>query len=113
MASRHPATFRVSNIPQDASVQDLQSAISGALLPDENDISAEASIVPSSNVEEDEINTALVTFFPRLPKFVEVLSNDFEDIQIDTPLGDLTFDKTFYGLTQLYATAPRERIVAE
>ncbi|KAF8243658.1 hypothetical protein K440DRAFT_38426 [Wilcoxina mikolae CBS 423.85] len=112
MASRRPSTFRVSNIPQDASLQDLQAAISGAFLPDENDINIEATIAPSCNVEEDDVNTALVTFTPRAPKFVDPLSNDSEDIQIDTPLGDITFDKTLYGLTQLYDTSP-ERIVAD
>ncbi|KAA8900226.1 hypothetical protein FN846DRAFT_959301 [Sphaerosporella brunnea] len=111
MASKHPITFRVSNIPQDASLQNLKDALSGAMLPDEKSISIEATIVPSTG--DDSTNTALVAFVPRTPKYVEPLLGDAGNTLIDTPLGDLSFDTTFYGLTQLYATAPGERIVAD
>jgi hypothetical protein len=67
--------------------------------------------VPS--VGDDSTNTALVEFVPRTPKYVDPLLGEVENTLIDTPLGDLSFKKTFYGLTQLYAAAAGERIVAE
>lgn len=111
MASR-PTMLRVTNIPRDATLESLFSALSCALLPDETDITIDATIVPSCSTE-DQHNTALAKYFPRVPKYLEPLSLSCEDIQIETDLGDLTLDKTFYGLTQLYPTAPGERIIAE
>ncbi|KAI5793361.1 hypothetical protein FPQ18DRAFT_167883 [Pyronema domesticum] len=111
MASR-PTMLRVTNIPRDATLESLFSALSCALLPDETDITIDATIVPSCSTE-DQHNTALAKYFPRVPKYLEPLSLSCEDIQIETDLGDLTLDKTFYGLTQLYPTAPGERIIAD
>jgi hypothetical protein len=111
MASR-PVMLRVTNIPQDACLENLLSALSCALLSDEKDITVEATIIPPCSTG-DQHKAALARFSPRVPKYLEPLSLSCEDIQIETELGDLTLDKTFYGLTQLYPTPPGERIIAE
>lgn len=111
--SRRPTTFRVGNIPSSATLPELKDALVNAMAVEECDaITIEATIAPATTHADDDTNTALVTFSPQAPKFLGPLCKA-EDVQIDTPLGDLSFDKTFYGLTQLYPTTPDKRIEAE
>jgi len=109
---RRPETFRASGIRRSATIEDLVGALSAKFTDDETDIKIEATIVPSSDMT-DNTNTALLCFKPRVPWYLEPLHKGSEDAQIDTEVGELSFDKNFFGLTQLYPTPPRRKITAE
>ena len=112
--SRRPTTFRITNIPSDTTLSALRNALQSCMLADERAaITVEATLSPSATVEEDDTATALATFSPRTPSFLDPLAKGADDVQIETDLGDLSLDKMFYGLTQLYPTTPGARIVAE
>jgi hypothetical protein len=112
--SRRPPTFRVTNIPSAATLNALQDALQSCLSADERAaIAIEATLSPSATVEEDDTATALATFSPQTPSFLDPLAKGADNIQVKTDLGDLLLDRMFYGLTQLYPTTPGARIEAE
>jgi len=108
---RLPTTFRVANIPSSTPLAELKDALtSPMLIAERGAISIEATLAPSVTFGKD---TALVTFSPQEPGYLEPLNKGADDVQVDTHLGDLSLDKMFYGLTQLYPTTPGARIEAE
>ncbi|KAF8539829.1 hypothetical protein BDD12DRAFT_736122, partial [Trichophaea hybrida] len=102
----NPECVRVMGIQREVTMEDLIHALSAAFSNDENDIEIDGSIMPPCDTTEN-TNVALVCFRPKAPRYLDPLYSGDEDIQIDTKVGELSFDKHFYGLTQLYPTPPR------
>lgn len=103
--------FRVTGIHSETTTEELISAVSAKFSDDEGDIQIEVSIVPQCD-STDDTKTGLV-YFTKVPKFLDVLYNGDEETLVDTTIGELYFDKTFYGLTQLYPTTTQRKITAE
>ncbi|KAF8242491.1 hypothetical protein K440DRAFT_616892 [Wilcoxina mikolae CBS 423.85] len=115
MASRkRPEIYRVTGIPSTFTSATLKSALSERLpYEGEEYIQITANIVPSC--VHNSTNTALVSFIPHPPVYLDSLSNGTTEIYTlrTANYGALAIDKNMYGLTQLYTTTPGERIVAD
>ena len=117
MASpKRPKTYRVTGIPLTLTTETLKAALSEHLPSKGEDyIQIKVDIVPSCDSKFT--NTALVSFTPHPPTYLEPLSNGITDIftlyTVVAGYGALVIDMNMYGLTQLYATPPGEKIVAE
>jgi hypothetical protein len=104
--------FRVTGIQSETTTEQLISALSAKFSDDEADIQIEVSIVPQCD-STDDTKTGLVYFTTKVPKFLDGLYNGDKETLVDTTIGELCFDKTFYGLTQLYPTTTQRKITAE
>ncbi|KAA8901295.1 hypothetical protein FN846DRAFT_781305, partial [Sphaerosporella brunnea] len=109
---RRPKVFRVGGIRRDATVEELIAALSACFSDQEKDIKIEASIVPPCD-STDDTNAGLVCFIPRAPEYLSLLNTTDGDTQLDTDVGELSFDNNFYGLTQLYPTPRDQKITAD
>ncbi|KAF8541785.1 hypothetical protein BDD12DRAFT_803410 [Trichophaea hybrida] len=108
--------FRVRGIPEITSREQLERAITEDFQDDEA-IKTQLSITPGC--ASDDSQTSLLEFTPRHPQYLDNVVNDPSGemtsmILIDDEAClDISIDRNFYGLTQLYPTTPGERIVAE
>jgi hypothetical protein len=112
---RRPEVFRVCGIKQQATEERLIAALLAFAKKDEEEVGAttiEATIVPSCE-STDDTNVELVSFIPKAPKYLDPLYDGDDDVLVDTEVGELIFDKNFYGLTQLYPTLSGGKIRAE
>jgi hypothetical protein len=106
---RRPEVFRVCGIQQKATEARLIAALS-ALSEEIGTI--EATIVPSCE-STDDTNVGLVSFLPNAPEFLDPLFEGDDEVLVETEVGELTIDKNFHGLTQLYPTLAGKKIKAE
>jgi hypothetical protein len=104
--------FRVRGIPEKVTLDALKRTLSR--VDGNEELKIKATIAPSCY---DRTQTALVQFDP-LPSYLEDSSNvdwDSYDMEVETDAGelfDITIDKNFFGLTQLYLTKT-DNITAE
>ena len=117
-ATKKGPIFRVTGLPADQPDYALKAGLKAAI--DDNLSEEERSkilvmiaIVPSCYDDERE-KVALVEFRGRFPDFLsELKANPLGDWQVEMGDIDINFDCHFFGFTQLYATEPREPVIAE
>lgn len=92
----------------------LKAAIHDNLLEEERSgIDVVTVILPSCYDEEQE-RVALVEFRRGVPEFLsELVVNPLGDWQVEIDDADITFDRHFFGFTQLYAPKPNVPITAK
>jgi hypothetical protein len=119
MASRKKSTvFRVTGLirdqPDEALKTLVRATIDKHLSNDEKlQIETEITIVPSC-YESNRKRTALVQFCSGSPAFLsELTNNSHEDWSVEMGDNDISFDRHFFGFTQLYMPAEEESVVAE
>lgn len=108
--------YRVTGLsaghPDDALKNDLSSTIKGELTGKESEFKV-VDITPSCYDPEQQ-KVALVEFSGRVPAFLsELEENPLGDWQVEMDETDISFDRHFFGFTQLYTPAPGEPITAE
>jgi hypothetical protein len=108
--SKRPEVFRVCGIQPQATKARLIEALSA--LSENVEIRIEATMVPSCE-STNGTNIGLVVFIPKAPEYLDPLYDGEDDVLVETEVGELTIDKNFHGLTQLYPTQPGEKIRAE
>lgn len=111
------AVYRVTGLsterPDDALKSELLSTITGELTGEESELKVVVDIVPSCYDPEQE-KVALVEFRGRVPTFLCELEKDtLEDWQVEMGDTDVSFDRHFFGFTQMYTPKPEEPIIAE
>jgi hypothetical protein len=117
-AAKKGPIFRVTGLPadqpDDALKAGLKAAIDGSLSEEERSkILVMMAIVPSCYDNERE-KVALLEFRGGFPDFLSELKvNPLGDWQVEMGDTDINFDRHFFGFTQLYATEPREPVIAE
>lgn len=119
MTSANKSTvFRVTGFattqPDDELDVLLQAAIRTNLLEKEKlEIQVTTSIVPSCYDEQERV--ALVDFRGGVPKFLSGLAaNPLEEWQVELDDDtDISFDRHFFGFTQLFAPRPEVPTAAE
>jgi hypothetical protein len=113
MTSNHPAVYRVVGIPRLVSHQRLLGELTAKFTAADAGIEIDATIVPTC-YSDDDTDVALVSFVPSAPHYLDSLrAGGDDDVAIATAIGELTFDRDFYGLTQLYRTIKGVPIAAE
>ncbi|EAU30103.1 predicted protein [Aspergillus terreus NIH2624] len=119
MASRKKShVFRVTGLSREQPDDDLQNALQETLhdnLTDDerSQIQAEITVVPSC-YESDTQRVALVQFRGGVPQFLYKLKVDpLEDWQVEMGDTDTSFDRHFFGFTQLYAPDENKPVVAD
>ena len=115
-----PKVLRVKGL-RFASEREAQNALDKYLQEkigeEEKNVSASASIVPSSDPDEHNEFEALVTF--AIGEYPRFLLNGQKDVPETFVTSDkvnnraLRFDKSFHGFTQLFPTRPATSAVAE
>ncbi|KAF8534801.1 hypothetical protein BDD12DRAFT_858610 [Trichophaea hybrida] len=108
-----PVVFRVQNIPTCIRKHELEIIIAKFFMGTEKDIKIRLDMSPSC--QGDDTQTALLEFSPRYPTFLDEVVNGkkgavTKEVDDDT---DISIDKNFYGLTQLYETTLGEKIQAD
>lgn len=102
-------TFRVSGIPSDATIDNLNDALLATCSDDEkSSITFDAATICMS-CYNDNTQTALVQF-SSIPRYLEGCT---KETQLEIGDWELNIDVHFYGFTQLYPVAPRTKIKAE
>ncbi|EAU30101.1 predicted protein [Aspergillus terreus NIH2624] len=119
MASRRTShIFRVTGLSREQPDDDLQTALQETLHDNLTDderpqIQAEIAVVPSC-YESDTQRVALVQFRGGVPQFLHELKVDpLEDWQVEMGDTDISFDRHFFGFTQLYAPDENKPVVAD
>ena len=120
MTTRHASgplrVIRVTGLPP-GTPHELQAFLS-ALIEDKigvdcQETSFEISIIPSC-YNWDAGKVGLVDFRGRFPSFLgDLISGERDVVQLQTALGDISFDNNFRGFTQLYPVEPSEQATAE
>lgn len=111
-----PIVFRLSGILPHTSQDDVISTLRGFLSPDESDTEFLLELMPDPSHDafrEEQNCIALISFKPAPPAFLGPLFKGRENLQFETALGDLNFDKHFFGLTQLYNTEEGREVKAD
>jgi hypothetical protein len=109
--------FRVTGFPagrtDDQLTERLISVIKENFREEERGRVAKVVLVPSCQ-NDGETSVALVEFVGDIPHFLSGLAeNPLADLSLEMDDTDITFDRHFFGFTQLYATEPGEPVVAE
>ena|SRR2546423_14667576 len=110
--------FRVTGFPADQTddqlAERLRSVIEENLQEEERArIVARVALVPSCRNDE-ETSVAPVEFGGDTPHFLsDLMENPLEDLSVEMDDTDITFDRHFFGFTQMYATEPGQAVVAE
>jgi protein SERAC1 len=112
-----PTVFRVTGLPADKTELEVQSilvdAIKGLLTQDERQ-QPEPKIGCVPSCDGSQTSTALVEFLNGTPQFLSQLAHDpLSDWQIELGDVDISFDRHFFGFTQLYPTAAGHPVTAE
>lgn len=105
--------FRVSDLPNGITAQQLESVINDKLREQEKvNINFTVNLVPSPYID-GQSQVALVDFKSGTPQFLSALTKDpLGDWQIEIDETEvITFDRHFHGFTQLYS--PERPVSAE
>lgn len=117
-ASRKGLVYRVTGLPadqpDDALNARLKAVINDNLSEEEKPkLNITTAIVPSCYDDEQE-RVALVEFRGGVPAFLSELAADpLGDWQVEMGESDISFDRHFFGFTQLYTPKPEAPVVAE
>ncbi|KAL1616637.1 hypothetical protein SLS56_011340 [Neofusicoccum ribis] len=117
MSRRNSTVYRVTSLPtehsDDALKSKLSSTIRRELTREESELKVVIDIVPSCYDTEQE-KVALFEFQGRIPTFLsELEENPLADWQVKMGKEDISFDRHFFGFTQLYTPKPGESITAD
>ncbi|KAH0538021.1 hypothetical protein FGG08_005382 [Glutinoglossum americanum] len=115
--SNKSIVFRVTGLPVGETDDDVKSALSKTItgLLSKDEMQPEMTIALAPSCDDDKTSIALVEFGSGIPHFLSPLVGDpLKDRQCqmgsDT---DITFDRHFFGFTQLYATEPGHPVTAD
>jgi hypothetical protein len=118
MAARKKGTvFRVTGLsasqPDEELAASLKLAISDILVEDvESKLNVNVAIVPSCYNKDKRV--ALVEFCGGDPTFLfELKKNPLDEWQLEMGDTDISFDRHFFGFTQLYTPKPDALVTAE
>ncbi|RFN52394.1 hypothetical protein FIE12Z_3325 [Fusarium flagelliforme] len=108
--------FRVTGLRAEQSDEDLDTALGTAitenLSDNEQHFQFTTALVPSCN--DDLRKVALVEFHDGIPNFLlDLVKDPLDDFQIEMGKDDITFDRHFFGFTQLYTPKPDTDITAD
>lgn len=109
--------FRVRGLPASQPDDDLKEALKAVIHDnlaknERSELTVNVAIVPSC-YENDE-RVALVEFYGGVPAFLSGLTaNPLDDWQVEMGDEDISFDRNFFGFTQLYTPKPDSPATAE
>lgn len=118
-STRNSTVFRVTGLtttqPDDVLAVVLKAAIHGNLLEEERSVIQDFAVIVPSCYDEESERVALVEFRGGVPKFLaELVVNPLENWQAEMDDDtDITFDRHFFGFTQLYAPKGDMSVTAE
>jgi hypothetical protein len=110
--------FRVTGLPAGRTdhqlSERLKSVIEENLQEEERgQADAKVALVPSCR-NDGRTSVALVEFVGGTPRFLSDLTeNPLADVSVEMDDTDITFDRHFFGFTQMYATERGQAVVAE
>lgn len=118
MASSSRSTvFRVSGLPRDKAVEDVTSALKDTirnLLTEDEQRQVHVTVACIPSCDGSQTSSALVEFKGGNPEFLSALQRDpLEDWGIVMGDEDISFDRHFFGFTQLYHTSSDQPVTAE
>jgi len=112
--AKQAITYRVrGSIPVDGTKEWLINVLRANFTADESDIIKKVKPIPSVTRSGERCG---LLWLKRAPTFLADLEKDDTSekvIDLDDDEGTLTFDRHFYGLTQLYDTTPGDPILAD
>lgn len=118
-STRRSIVFRVTGLattqPDDVLEVVLKAAIHSNLLEEEKSVIRAITVVVPSCYDEKRERIALVEFHGGVPQFLSELGeNPLGDWQLEMDEDtDISFDRHFFGFTQLYTPKPDVPIAAE
>lgn len=118
-SARNSTIFRVTGLtttqPADVLDAELKAAIHSNLLEEERTVIKITTVVLPSCYDEESERVALVEFCGGVPDFLsELVVNPLGDWQVEMDDdNDISFDRHFFGFTQLYSPKPDVPIAAE
>lgn len=99
------AIFRVTGIPRALTCEALEAAISGAFSTEQIRVDTSKTRICSSCCDQ-RTRTALIGFTPHAPRALDTLpSAGTYEVEIPDLHCDISIDRDFQGLTQLYSTS--------
>lgn len=109
--------FRVTGLPACQPDDNLKAALAATIedeLSDEEKAKLKVRVTVVPSCYDDKKRCALVDFSNGVPAFLSALEEDpLGDWQTETSHGDISFDKHFFGFTQLYTPTNGMPITAE
>src|ERR1700722_10494675 len=104
-SNKNRNTFRCCNVSRETTERDLKKKLSSQLaLEEQGKIRVEKLSLAPSCTDGGKTQTAIVKFHPETPTFLK--KPDHEPCVLKIRSNDVEIDQDFFGLTQLYPTAP-------
>jgi hypothetical protein len=115
---RKSTVFRVTGLstgqPDDATIALFERTIYDSLSEEERLSNSSVIGLAPSCYEDGGTRVALMEFKNGVPHFLsELIVNPLGEWQVEMEDTDITFNRHFFGFTQLYATPPGHAITAE
>lgn len=117
-STEKPIVFRVRGLPTESSkgsvVTLLTDVINKHLREEEQQNSKPSIKIAPSCYDSGLSSIALVEFQNGVPQFLsELVADPLAEWQMELEHGDITFDRHFFGFTQMYANPSETTITAE
>jgi len=116
MAQEKAISFRIQHIPADFTFDGLLEALRKLYEDDERLVLQITGSLSPSCYPSDHSQVAIVQFNPKPPKFInEVVADRTGSVEYQTIINSSTisFDKNFFGLTQMFKPQANSEITAE
>ncbi|KAK5656647.1 hypothetical protein OQA88_4627 [Cercophora sp. LCS_1] len=108
---KHGAVFRVTGLPGGKPLKGVKSELQKTIEAQEQGLSVKIEVVPSCY---DDTLVALVEFPNGTPDFLSELTRDpLSSWGMEMGMDDISFDRHFFGFTQLYPTAEGRPVAAD